>query len=196
MILTRDWRPTRAQARQLVVDEDAFLRPRIPALRRRPPLTEAEIEARLVDASGRHAFWRDPETLRPIEEALAGASMAQIVVYAVPLSHADICNGGFHQYFWNYTGDCAACTVAGLRVIGEGVRADLIVRAMARFPGAAAPSDQQERRALLHDVDWWRQWFRPIEIEYFALDRELLDARVRAYVDAHPHELFRDDVDR
>lgn len=192
MTVARDWRPTRAQARQLVVDEDAFLRPRIRALRSRPPLTEAEIETRLVDASGRHAFWRDPETLRPIEEALAGASMAQILVYAVPLSHADICNGGFHQYFWNYTGDYAGCTVAGLRVIGEDARADLIVRAMSRFPGAVAPSDQEERRALLHDVDGWRQRFRPLEVAYYALDGALLDARVRAYADAHPHELFRD----
>jgi hypothetical protein len=51
------------------------------------------------------AFWQDFRVHRRIDDAIAGASAGQIIVYCVPYSHADICNGGFHQYFSNHTGD-------------------------------------------------------------------------------------------
>jgi hypothetical protein len=99
-----DWRVTRAEARRLVLAEDAHRRGRMPIFRDRPPLTPDDVEAATPSASARHAFWRDSRTPRPIEEAIAGATPGQIVAYCVPYSHADICNGGFHQYFSNHGG--------------------------------------------------------------------------------------------
>lgn len=83
----------------------------MPIFRDRPPLTAEDIEGAAPYASARHAFWCDQRTQRPIAEAFAGATLGQLVAYAVHYSHADICNGGFHQYFSNSTGDMAQATV-------------------------------------------------------------------------------------
>jgi len=76
-------RVTRATARQLVLNSDAFGRKRLPFLASQPRLTEPEIEARLPFAAAHHAFWLDDETPRPISEALADATLGQIVAYCM-----------------------------------------------------------------------------------------------------------------
>jgi hypothetical protein len=155
-----------------------------------------EVERAIPHASGQHAFWCDAETPRPIDEAIAGATPAQIVVYCVPYSHSDICNGGFHQYFFNHTGDYASITIDALRRIGEQERAELMTRAMGRFPGGVAPRHRGRRQALLRTIDFksdWQPWIRPIEKAYYALANDDLDRRIEEYVAAHPRELFLDD---
>ncbi len=180
----------------MVLAVDAQRRERMPIFRDRPPLTHDDVEAAMPDASARHAFWRDLRTPRPIDEAIAGASPGQIVAYCVPYSHADICNGGFHQYFSNSTGDYASITIEALRRLGDDQRAGLITSAMARFPGGVAPKSRAERHALLARIDFksdWRGWIRPIEDAYYALDGDDLGRRVRDYVASHPEDYFLDD---
>lgn len=92
-----DWRITRAVARRLVQQQDASRRERMPIFRDRPPLTVEDIEAATTGLSARNAFW-DDSTPRSLDDAIAGASRGQIITYCVRSSHADICNGGFHQY--------------------------------------------------------------------------------------------------
>jgi hypothetical protein len=195
MATSMDWRVTRADARRLVLVEDAHRRERMPIFRDRPPLTPDDIEAAMPAASARHAFWRDLRTPRPIDEATAGASPGQIVAYCVPYSHADICNGGFHQYFSNSTGDLASITIDALHRIGDHQRAELMMRAMGRFPGGVAPKKRAERQAILASIDFrsdWRTWARPIEDAYYALDGKELGERVQDYIASHAEEYFLD----
>lgn len=191
-----DWRVTRAEARRLVLEEDAHRRERMPIFRNRPPLTPADIEAAMPYASARNAFWRNLRTPRPIDEAIAGASPGQIVAYCVQYSHADICNGGFHQYFMNSTGDYASITMEALRRLGDDRRAELMTRAMGRFAGGVAPKTQAQRQAALATIDFrsdWRGWIRPIEDAYYTLGHDDLDRRVRDYIASHPEDYFLDD---
>lgn len=166
----------------------------MPIFRGRPPLTEQEIEDALAFTSSRNAFWRNDREPRPVDEALAGATFGQIVGYCVLYSHNDICNGGFHQYFWNQ-GDLAAVTADALVGIGQVERAELMKKAMARFPGGVAPRSRAACQRLLDQIDFhgdWRPWVRPIEDAYYALGEQSLSDAVRAYVVAHPHEYFLD----
>ncbi|MGZ3422698.1 MAG: DMP19 family protein [Polyangiales bacterium] len=191
-----DWRVTRTEARRRVLEQDADRRERMPLFRDRPPLTAEEIEGSMAHASARHAFWRNLRTPRPIDEAIAGATRGQIIAYCVQYSHADICNGGFHQYFSNHTGDYASITVEALRTLGDDRRAELMTRAMGRFPRGVAPKTAARRQRLLDAIDYrsdWQPWIRPIEDAYYALDTDDLDRRVREYVTSHPHEYFLDD---
>ncbi|MBL8719431.1 MAG: DUF4375 domain-containing protein [Myxococcales bacterium] len=165
----------------------------MPFFRARPPLTPEEIEASLPYASARHAFWMDMRTMRPIDEAIAGASLGQVIAYCVHYSHADICNGGFHQYFSNSTGDYASLTIDALRTLGDDRRADLMTRAMGRFPGGVAPKSQARRQAVLATIDYesdWRVWCGPIEKAYYALGGEDLGRRVQEYVASHASDYF------
>lgn len=162
----------------------------MPIFRDRPPPTPEEIEAGTAYASARQAIFG-----RPLS-ALEHATRGQIIAFCIPYSHEDICNGGFHQYFSNGTGDYARVVVDGLRVLGDDARADLFIRAMGRFPDGIAPSTQSGRQAVLAKIDYrndWRPWIEPIERAYYALGGDDLYARVRQWVDAHPGEFFLDD---
>jgi hypothetical protein len=190
-----DWRVTRSEARRVVIEGDAWRRERIPIYRKRPPLTEREIEDGLAVASARHAFWRDLQTPRPIDEAMAGASPGQVILYCVHYFDAEVRNGGFHQYFMNSTGDAALITLEALKRLGEDERAGLLVAAMARFPGGIAPRRQSERQAVLSAIAYredWRPWIQPIETTYYALDGDVLQRRIQEYVELHPEEFFVD----
>ncbi|MCC7538807.1 MAG: DUF4375 domain-containing protein, partial [Deltaproteobacteria bacterium] len=148
-----DWRVPRTVARRLVVERDTHARAQMPKLRR-APLDEAEIGREMPYAVAERAFWVDLQTMRPLEEAIAGATLGQILAYCVPYSHADICNGGFHQYYWNHTGDYAALTVDALRTLGDHERVALFVRSMARFPDGIAPRSRAERIAALDAIPY------------------------------------------
>jgi len=167
----------------------------MPIYRNRPPLTETDVEDGMVLESARHAFWRDRQTPRSIEEARAGATPGQIILYCVHYFDAEVRNGGFHQYFMNSTGDAALITLEALKRLGEDERAGLLVAAMARFPGGIAPKSQSERQAVLSTIPYredWRPWIQAIEAAYYALDGDVLQRRIQDYVDSHPEEFFVD----
>jgi hypothetical protein len=191
-----DWRVTRTEARRLVLAQDAHRRERMPIFRDRPPLTPEDVEAAMAEAASRNAFWRDLHTPRPVDEAIAGASPGQVIVYCVPYSHADICNGGFHQYFSNFGGSFALITIEAVRRLGDDKRAELMKRAMGRFRGGIAPKSRAECQAALADIDYktdWRPWIRPIEAAYYALDADDVGRRVEEYVASHAEDYFLDD---
>ncbi|HVY25610.1 MAG TPA: DUF4375 domain-containing protein [Polyangiaceae bacterium] len=168
----------------------------MPIYRKRPPLTETDIADGIAVESARHAFWRDRQTPRPIDEAIAGASPGQVILYCVPYFDAEVRNGGFHQYFMNPTGDAALITREALEKLGEDERAKLLVSAMARFPGGAAPRSQSERQAVLSAISYrddWRLWIQPMEAAYYALDSNALARRIQDYVESHPQEFFVND---
>lgn len=64
---------------------------------------------------------------------------------------AEVCNGGFHQFFSNSTGVLAPEAAEGFRVVGLAECADLVEAAMAKFD-EPYPRDRVARRAALETL--------------------------------------------
>jgi hypothetical protein len=77
----------------------------------------------------------------------------------------EINNGGFHQFFNNSSGDNSTETVFALEIIGALTTADIVKRAIARFPEGIAPKDRKARLELL-----WENF--PTTHEFDDLDAE------------------------
>lgn len=80
---------------------------------------------------------------------------------------SEVNNGGFHQFFFNSSGDATAETIGALDIIGAHSVAALLRRAAELFPGGFPPKDRQTRLEIL------RSWF-PNTNEFRRLDDEFL----------------------
>jgi hypothetical protein len=61
----------------------------------------------------------------------------------------EVINGGFGQFLSNPSGDHAQESLDALRRVGAVLSTQLLEEALAGFPGGVAPTDHQERNALL-----------------------------------------------
>jgi hypothetical protein len=93
-------------------------------------------------------------------------------------------NGGFHQFFFNPTGDCAVRTMAALEEIGLSTTTSVYRRALAVFPHSQPEEDRASRNdqieALPNEFDAWNH-----------LDREFWNAscsQLTVYVRSHRSE--------
>jgi hypothetical protein len=98
-------------------------------------------------------------------------SRKQSVVWQVCWVETEVNNGGFHQYFFNSTGDVALESVVLLRKIGAPETANLVEAGCKLFPDGKPAKDLYERRAqlerftlqdeaALHELDerfYWRK---------------------------------------
>ena len=73
-------------------------------------------------------------------------------LFALHWCASEVCNGGFHQFFFNSTGVLAPEAVAGFRAIGMPRTAAVVVAAMASF-GEPYPRDCEERQDALDALD-------------------------------------------
>jgi hypothetical protein len=123
------------------------------------------------------------------------ATPGQVAVFAVLWLDAEVRNGGFHQLFFNSTGIVARDAALGFRRIGASKCAEIVVRAMARFAGGLVPLDHDRRQAALERVayDDWKEYFRPLEDAYYALQdgEENVAMLCSRYIRAHIDEFVR-----
>jgi Domain of unknown function (DUF4375) len=61
----------------------------------------------------------------------------------------EVNNGGFHQFFYNSSGDDTAETIRALEMIGADKMADILMRAVARFRDGVAPQERFARQRVL-----------------------------------------------
>ncbi|MDH3228918.1 MAG: DMP19 family protein [Alphaproteobacteria bacterium] len=73
-------------------------------------------------------------------------------LFALHWCASEVCNGGFHQFFFNSTGVLAPEAVAGFRAIGMPQTAAVVAAAMASF-GEPYPRDREERQDALDALD-------------------------------------------
>jgi hypothetical protein len=73
-------------------------------------------------------------------------------LFALHWCASEICNGGFHQFFFNSTGVLAPEAVAGFKAIGMPQTAAVVAVAMASF-GDPYPRDREERQDALDALD-------------------------------------------
>src|SRR5204863_7619338 len=112
---------------------------------------------------------------------------------------AEVCNGGFNQYFWNSEGKLADFAVEGFRHIGAAEYADLMKRAIAawreendviepfREAGTLEAFSESYEHSKLGDLDH----------EFYELAKvsDLSQLRV-AFIRAHEHEFVTTNPNR
>ena len=77
-------------------------------------------------------------------------------------------NGGFHQFFFNSSGDRTAETISALDAIGAHAVAGLLKHAAGMFPGGFPPKDRQARIQILRTYFPKTDEFRDLDDEFFA----------------------------
>jgi hypothetical protein len=65
----------------------------------------------------------------------------------------EINNGGFSQYFFNTTGKYAHQTVNSLKAVGAEKTADILQKAIDKFPKKTVPEDDDKRADLLENLE-------------------------------------------
>ena len=78
-------------------------------------------------------------------EKIEKLNSSQRVLLIVQNLEREINNGGFHQFYWNSSGDYANETVDALNKIGAEKTAGIVNKANSEFPKGIVPSDRQKR---------------------------------------------------
>jgi hypothetical protein len=88
-------------------------------------------------------FYKNPEKLTSCEKN---------IVYIEELER-EINNGGFHQYFFNSSGNFTKETLNALNIIGSKIFFNILEKAINKFPNGSVPSDRNERQDILNKFD-------------------------------------------
>ncbi|HVF38626.1 MAG TPA: DMP19 family protein [Gemmatimonadaceae bacterium] len=133
-----------------------------------------------------------PEVL---DSQLASLTRGQRALLALHWTVAEVCNGGFDQYFINPTGDLAEEARAGFERIGAKGTVRLLDKVFTAFPGGPPPRDSERRAEMLDalDEDEREKLFQVFDDEFYDLMDSELYGSAYAYIQAHPHEFFRDE---
>jgi len=96
------------------------------------------------------------------------------VARLVELFEGEVNNGGFHQFFYNSTGNETAEIIRALEIIGAVKVAAIVRRAASKFPGGMPPIDRFKRQDLLLDkVDPEIKIFNSLDQEFYAYPEDL-----------------------
>jgi hypothetical protein len=120
------------------------------------------------------------------QEAVGFAALteAEQTVYCLDALEREVNNGGFHQFFFNSSGDTALQTIDALERLGAAHTAGIVRRAAALFPGARPPADRDEREKQMSALpDGGSGAWRSLDDAFFEY-RDNLAALERAYVAA------------
>ncbi|MEW6349108.1 MAG: DUF4375 domain-containing protein [Thermodesulfobacteriota bacterium] len=124
----------------------------------------------------------------------------ECLVLEVTILMGEVLNGGFHQYLWNSSGDCAEGTRQFLKDIGATITSDLLERVSDFFPDGRIPEDRDERCALLEEFeeDHPDEDLFVEEDRVFYKEQENLYTLMVGYITAHREEFANppDDVVR
>ena len=133
-------------------------------------------------------MWPEDEILERLEnEGYDSLSSAEKGYFALNMMVADVCNGGFRQYFYNYTGNYAFDAIRMLEVVGDPLAdvKDVLMKAMSVLPSPYSTNNIERRKqiARLNDV----QLGVLHELEQTVFDYSV-DAGIELYEWAAEHE--------
>lgn len=96
------------------------------------------------------------------------------VARLIEVFEGEVNNGGFHQFFYNSTGNETAEIIQALETIGARKVAEIVKKAAAKFPGGMPPKDRTQRQNLLLDkVDPAITVFTELNNEFYAYPDDL-----------------------
>ena len=102
-------------------------------------------------------------------EEFAEAPLIPRTLFALHWCQSEVCNGGFHQFFWNSTGVLAPEAAIAFETIGMPKTASLVKQGMDWFDNPY-PRQTRTRRQKLTLIDRKTQ-FRGLDDEFFLLWR-------------------------
>lgn len=65
----------------------------------------------------------------------------------------EVNNGGFHQFFFNSSGDHVHETLKAVKAVGAFKTANIVEKSISPWPNKTVPRDRQERQELLKQID-------------------------------------------
>ncbi len=107
-------------------------------------------------------------------ERLDELSAPQRVFFLNQNFEREVNNGGFHQFFFNSSGDNAEETIGALEVIGANKNAELLRQAIARFPDGKVLKQLDERQVLMLNI-FDGVAFNDLDEKFFAYEEPLTD---------------------
>jgi Domain of unknown function (DUF4375) len=139
-------------------------------------------------------MWEELDTpYEPDERLESAATAGQRAPYALHWTSAEVCNGGFHQFFTNPTGMLTREAIAGAYLIGASEYGKAIERAASVFEGDV-PLIQDERRSrLAHLTTEESQRLTAADERWYDLLRDpttALESYAGKYVGEHPDDFF------
>jgi uncharacterized protein (TIGR03067 family) len=155
--------------------------------------SEAELRALLISEYGPATEYPEPmefdeeaevfvDSLIKDNDKKQGALTAEEqLVERISWLMTEVDNGGFHQFFYNGSGNHAAETAEALRKIGAVETAALLEAGCKLFPGGAPPRDQAARQAQMESftLDQFES-LRDLEQRFYAR-REDLNLLLKQY---------------
>ena len=87
-----------------------------------------------------------------VQDILSGLSVGERAIHAVHRCAGEVANGGFWQYFGNSTGILAYEAVRGFQLVGALEYAELLEKAIARFPDGTMPLNWKDRCQVMNDM--------------------------------------------
>jgi hypothetical protein len=106
------------------------------------------------------------------ESAFASAEPSARTLFAAHWLYSEVCNGGFHQFYWNSTGVLAPEAADAYAAIGMPRTAEIVRRSIAWFP-TPYPRDRESRIELL---DRYAETHPEIRNPFDSLDEEFYQA--------------------
>ncbi|WP_409526003.1 DMP19 family protein [Nitrincola sp. MINF-07-Sa-05] len=83
------------------------------------------------------------------KSGLESLTEKETVIYTIWWLEGEINNGGFHQYFWNSSGDDTALALNSLKKIGANYTASLLESAILIAFNGKLPANRSDRQGLL-----------------------------------------------
>ncbi len=109
------------------------------------------------------------------------------MIYTTGLLDAEVNNGGFHQYFWNSSGEFSDIALKGLKLIGDKDRAALLEQAIKIYKTEEPTMEQFKEKgnddAFLKSEKTTK--LSPLDDMYYAIKKTLEHFQIR-FIRSHP----------
>ncbi len=125
---------------------------------------------------------------KALERGRRSLSPAERTIYLAYWLKSEVANGGFAQFFFNSSGDCASLTAAAAREIGAEDVAVIVERAIAKFPGGRPAEDRSTRWRQMDGINDASTAWRADDEAFWKIDSAMWKALQR-YVRAKLGEL-------
>jgi len=155
-------------------------------------ISDADLEQALLD----YVIFRIGNDWSQQVETVDALSSGFRAIYTTIGVEAEVCNGGFNQYFWNSRGRLAAQAVEGFRRIGAPEYADLMQRAIATWRSELPVLEQFKEVDTLEafSESYGHTTLGKLDDEFYELAEvsDLSELRLH-YIRSHVHEFVTQD---
>jgi hypothetical protein len=91
----------------------------------------------------------------------------------------EINNGGFNQYFFNFSGDFVMETINALKIIGSKIFLEILQEAVNKFPNKIVPKDRYERQELLKKIDKNMELWEELDNRFYIYEEDIYELMIK-----------------